>query len=62
MHPGATPAERTRSGREVASHHACCALWVAWYNFVTVNTAIRMRPAMASGLTDMIWTMRDLLK
>ena len=62
MHLGATPAERTRSGREVASHQACCALWVAWYNFVRVKTAIRMRPAMESALTDTIWTMRDLLK
>ena len=45
----------------LANHKATVSLWVAWYNFVRVNTAIRMTPAMAAGLTGTIWTMRELL-
>lgn len=47
--------------RKLANHKACFALWVAWYNFVRVNSSIRCTPAMAAGLTGTIWTMRDLL-
>jgi len=56
-------ARRTNAhSRKLSNHKACVALWVAWYNFVRVNTAIRMTPAMASGLATSIWTMRDLLR
>ena len=55
-------ARRTNAlSKKLENHKACFALWVAWCNFVRVNAAIRMTPAMASGLTDTIWTMRDLL-
>jgi len=47
--------------RKLANHKACVALWVAWYNFVRVNSAIRMTPCMAAGVTDHIWTFRELL-
>jgi|SRR6266851_4242015 len=47
--------------RKLANHKACVSLWIAWYNFVRVNTAIRMTPCMAAGITGTIWTMRDLL-
>ena len=42
-------------------YKASFALWVAWYNFVRVNTAIRMTPCMAAGITGTIWTMRGSL-
>src|ERR1700683_419496 len=47
--------------RKLANHKSCVSLFVAWYNLVRVNTAIRMTPGMASGLTSTLWTMRDLL-
>jgi len=47
--------------RKLANHKACFALWVAWYNFVRVNSAVRCTPAMAAGIVGSIWTMRDLL-
>ena len=47
--------------KKLENHKACFVLWVAWYNFVRVNSAIRMTPAMASGLTNTLWTTRDLL-
>ena len=48
--------------RKLANHKACVALWVAWYNFVRVNTAIRMTPCMAAGVTDHSWNMQELLE
>jgi transposase-like protein/IS1 family transposase len=51
----------TAHSRKLANHKACFALWVAWYNFVRVNSAIRQTPCMAAGITSTIWTMRDLL-
>jgi len=55
-------ARRTNAhSRKLANHKACVAIWVAWYNFVRVNTAVRMTPCMAAGITSTIWTMRDLL-
>ena len=47
--------------RKLANHKACVTLWIAWYNFCRVNTAIRVTPAMAAGLTGHIWTIEELL-
>ena len=55
-------ARRTNAlSKKLENHKACFALWVAWYNFVRVNAAVRMTPAMAAGLTSSIWSMRELL-
>ena len=35
---------------KLESHKACFALWVAWYNFVRINSATRCTPAMQAGL------------
>jgi hypothetical protein len=32
----------------------------AYYNFCRVHKTVKMTPAMASGLTDHIWTIADL--
>jgi hypothetical protein len=40
---------------------AAIALHFAWYNFVRVHQTLRVTPAMASNLTDHIWTLEDLL-
>lgn len=37
------------------------ALFIAYYNFCKPHTSIRVTPAMESGLTDRVWTLRDLL-
>ena len=56
-------ARRTNAhSRKLANHEACVALWVAWYNFVRVNTSVRITPCMAAGITSTIWTMRELLE
>ncbi|MGA2371146.1 MAG: IS1 family transposase [Candidatus Korobacteraceae bacterium] len=46
--------------RKLANHRACISLWVAWYNLCRLNTAIRMTPAMAAGVTDHIWSLTEL--
>jgi IS1 family transposase/transposase-like protein len=40
---------------------AAVTLYFAWYNFVRVNQAHRVTPAMQAGLTDHIWTIAELL-
>ena len=56
-------ARRTNAhSRKLANHKACVALWVAWYNFVRVNTSVRITPCMAAGIISTIWTMRELLE
>ncbi|HEU0047072.1 MAG TPA: IS1 family transposase, partial [Nitrososphaera sp.] len=40
---------------------AAVALYFAWYTFVRVHRALRVTPAMEAGLTDHIWTLRELL-
>jgi hypothetical protein len=40
--------------------HAC-SLYFAYYNFCRVHSSIRVSPAVESGITDHIWTLRELL-
>ena len=40
---------------------AALALYFAYYNFIRVHSSIRCTPAMEAGLTQTVWTMRDLL-
>jgi IS1 family transposase len=55
-------ARRTNAhSRKLANHKACVAVWVAWYNFCRVNSAIRVTPAMQSGIADHVWSIAELL-
>lgn len=40
---------------------AAVAVFVAWYNFCRVHQTLRVTPAMEAGLTDHVWTARELL-
>jgi IS1 family transposase len=40
---------------------AALALHFAYYNFCRIHKTIRKTPAMAAGLTDHVWTLRELL-
>lgn len=35
---------------------------IAYYNFVKSNIAIHCTPAMAAGVTNTFWTVRDLVE
>jgi len=38
------------------------ALYFAWSNFVRIHQTIKTTPAIASGLTDHVWTLEELLR
>lgn len=40
---------------------AMLALYFAYYNFCRIHSSIRCTPAMESGLTNTVWSLRDLL-
>jgi transposase-like protein/IS1 family transposase len=43
------------------NHYAALSLYFAYYNFVRIHSSIRVTPAMEAGLTDHVWTLRELL-
>ena len=44
------------------NHWAAVAVWFAFYNFCRVHQTLRITPAMAAGITDHIWSIRQLLE
>jgi hypothetical protein len=38
------------------------ALYTVWYEFVRINSAVKMAPAMAAGLSKTFWEMDDLAR
>jgi hypothetical protein len=38
------------------------ALWYCWYNFGRIHKSLRVTPAMAAGIADHVWSVRDLLE
>lgn len=44
------------------NHWATVMVWYTFYNFCRVHKTLRMTPAMAAGITNRIWTVRDLLE
>ncbi len=35
-------------------------LWFAYYNFCSIHKTLRVTPAMKSGISDLIWGVREL--
>jgi len=33
-----------------------------WYNFVGINSGVRMSPVMAARVTDQLWDIGDVVK
>jgi len=44
------------------NHWAAASLWYTFYNFCRVHRSLRVTPAMAAGIADHIWTVRELLE
>lgn len=40
---------------------AALSLHFAWYNFCWIHGSLRVTPAMAAGITDRVWDLRELL-
>jgi hypothetical protein len=49
--------------KSLRHHTAMQALFVAWYNFARKNEELKNQtPAMASGLSDHVWTIKELIE
>jgi hypothetical protein len=44
------------------NHWASVACWFAFYNFCRVHKSFRTTPAMAAGISDHVWSVRELLE
>ena len=45
-----------------ANHEAALGLWFAYYNLARKHQTLKETPAMASGLADHVWTIRELIE
>jgi hypothetical protein len=49
--------------KSLKHHTAMQVLFVAWYNFARKNEALKGNtPAMAGGLSDHVWTIKELVE
>lgn len=48
--------------KSLKHHTAMQALLFAWYNWCRKHSTIKKTPAMAAGLADKVWTIRELLE
>ena len=47
--------------KKFQNHCHMVALYTAWYNFVRINSAVKMAPAMAAGVSSRLWEMTDIV-
>ena len=46
--------------KKLENHFYAIALYFMFYNFVRIHKTLRVCPAMAAGLTDQLWEMKDI--
>ena len=47
--------------KRIENHCHALALYFVWYNFVRIHKSLRVTPAMAAGVTDTLWDMKDVV-
>lgn len=47
--------------KKVKNHAHMVALYTTWYNYARINSAVKMSPAMAAGISDQLWDIADLV-
>jgi hypothetical protein len=47
--------------RKLANHRHMIALYTVWCNFVKMHRTLKMKPALAAGVTDTLWSMKELV-
>jgi IS1 family transposase len=47
--------------KKIEHHSAAVALHMLHYNFVRIHQTLKMTPAMAAGVTDRLWEIRDIV-
>jgi hypothetical protein len=53
--------DRNAFSKKVENHAHAMALHFLYYNFVRIHATLKVTPAMAAGVTDRIWEMRDVV-
>jgi len=48
--------------KKVENHRHAMALHFLYYNFVRIHKTLKVTPAMAAGVTDRLWEMKDLVE
>jgi IS1 family transposase len=48
--------------KKLENHYAAVALYASHYNFCRVHEALRITPAMQLGVTDHVWSVRELVE
>ena len=48
--------------KKFANHVHMVALYTVWYNYARINSAVRMAPAMAAGISDRLWDVADIVR
>jgi IS1 family transposase len=48
--------------KKIENHCHMVALYTVWYKFARINSAVRMAPAVAAGLSDTLWDVGDIVK
>jgi hypothetical protein len=47
--------------RKIENHAAAVALNFFVYNYIKIHRTLRISPAMAAGVTDRLWDVKDLV-
>lgn len=47
--------------KKLASHRNAFSLYFTFYNWTRIHKTLRFTPAVASGLTDHLWTMEEII-
>ncbi len=48
--------------KKLENHCHMIALYTVWYNYVRINSAVKVAPAMAAGISDRLWEMADIVQ
>jgi IS1 family transposase len=48
--------------KKLVNHIHMVALYTVWYNFARINSAVKVSPAMAAGLSKTLWDVADIVK
>ena len=47
--------------KKFENHCHMVALYTVWYNFARINSAVKVAPAMAAGISSRLWEMSDIV-
>ena len=48
--------------KKYQNHVHMVALYTVWYNYARINSAVRMAPAMAAGISERLWDVADIVR